>query len=101
LFSLDDRYELAAAALSSDPEKSMSAARELHIPRAYKDFSDMAAAETERSDRIDAVAIVTPNFMHYPVAKAFLNAAITIGLATIAKVHISTHSCGGKSFELT
>jgi len=75
---LDDRYELVAAALSSDPEKSMSAARELHIPRAYKDFNEMAAAEAERPDRIDAVAIVTPNHMHYPVAKAFLAAGIHV-----------------------
>src|SRR5450755_2301174 len=62
---LDDRYELVAAALSSDPEKSMAAAGELHIPRAYKSFGEMAAAEAKRPDGIDAVAIVTPNHMHH------------------------------------
>jgi len=35
---LDDRYELVAAALSSDAERSLSGAKELHIPRAYSQF---------------------------------------------------------------
>jgi predicted dehydrogenase len=75
---LDDRYELVAAALSSDAEKSLAAASELHIPRAYRNFSEMAAGEAARPDRIDAVSIVTPNHMHYPVAKAFLDAGIHV-----------------------
>ncbi|QHN03521.1 Gfo/Idh/MocA family oxidoreductase [Granulicella sp. WH15] len=75
---LDDRYELVAAALSSNPEKSMTAAKELHIPRAYGSFREMAEAEAARPDRIDAVSIVTPNHMHYPVAKAFLDAGIHV-----------------------
>src|SRR6185437_9951708 len=37
-----------------------------------------AAGEAAREDRIDAVAIVTPNHMHYPVAKEFLNAGIHV-----------------------
>jgi predicted dehydrogenase len=75
---LDDRYELIAAALSSDPEKAVAAAKELRIPRAYKTFKEMAESEAKRSDRIDAVAIVTPNHMHYPIAKAFLDAGIHV-----------------------
>ena len=71
---LDDRFELVAAALSSDSETSLLAASELHIPRAYRSFTEMAAEEANRSDRIDVVAIVTPNHMHYAVAKAFLEA---------------------------
>ena len=75
---LDDRYELVAAALSSDPEKSLTAAKELHIPRAYKSFGEMASEEAKREDGIDAVAIVTPNHMHHPVAMAFLEAGIHV-----------------------
>jgi predicted dehydrogenase len=75
---LDDRFELVAAALSSDPEKSVTAGKELHIPRAYASFAEMAREEAKRSDRIDAVAIVTPNHMHYAVAKAFLEAGIHV-----------------------
>ena len=58
---LDDRFELVAAALSSDPARSKAAAADLHIAsdRAYGSFSDMAQGESARPDRIDAVAIVT------------------------------------------
>ena len=75
---MDDRYELVAAALSSDPEKSMAAAKELNIPRAYRTFQEMAAAESKRADGIEAVAIVTPNHMHHGPAKAFLEAGIDV-----------------------
>ena len=36
---LDDKYELVAAALSSDPEKAIAAARDLHIPRLRAELS--------------------------------------------------------------
>ncbi|HZR66650.1 MAG TPA: Gfo/Idh/MocA family oxidoreductase [Terriglobales bacterium] len=75
---LDDRYELVAAALSSDPEKSISGAQELNIPRAYRSFQEMAAAESKREDGIEAVSIVTPNNVHYAPAKAFLEAGIHV-----------------------
>jgi predicted dehydrogenase len=77
---LDDRFELVAAALSSDPERGRAAGADLHISpdRAYGSFQEMAAAESKREDRIDAVAIVTPNHMHYPPAKAFLDAGIHV-----------------------
>ena len=75
---LDDRFELVAAALSSDPEKSLAAAHELHIPRAYGSFAEMAREEAKRSDRIDAVAIVTPNNTHHAIARAFLEVGIHV-----------------------
>lgn len=77
---LDDRFELVAAALSSDPARARSAALDLHIApdRAYASFAEMASAEAARKDRIDAVSIVVPNHLHYPVAKAFLNAGIHV-----------------------
>jgi len=77
---LDDRYELVAAALSSDPERGRKAALDLHIApaRAYSSFAEMAAAEAKRPDRIDAVSIVTPNHLHFAPAKAFLEAGIHV-----------------------
>src|SRR5271156_30388 len=75
---LDDRYELVAAALTSDPARNRSAAAELHIPRAYNTFAEMATAESQRLDRIDAVSIVTPNHLHFEPAKAFLEAGIHV-----------------------
>ena len=77
---LDDRYELVAGALSADPEKSRASAADLGLPaeRAYGSFAEMAAAEAEREDGIDVVAIVTPNHLHYAPARAFLEAGIHV-----------------------
>src|SRR6267378_6088833 len=75
---LDDRYELVAAALSSNPDLSLSAAAELHIPRAYRNFEKMAAAESKRPDGIEVVAIVTPNHLHHAPARGFLEAGIHV-----------------------
>ena len=77
---LDGRWELVAGAFSSDPLKARSSAAEFGIAadRAYASFAEMAAAEPRRPDRIDAVAIVTPNHLHHAPAKAFLEAGIHV-----------------------
>ena len=70
---LDDRYELVAGAFSSDPERARSSAAALHVApdRAYADFEEMAEREAARPDRIDVVAVVTPNHLHAPPVLAF------------------------------
>jgi predicted dehydrogenase len=77
---LDDRYELVAGALSASPDKAMrsAAAIGLRSDRSYPDFGTMARTEAARSDGIEAVAIVTPNHLHAPVAEAFLQAGVHI-----------------------
>ena len=77
---LDDQYELVAGALASTAEKAVRSgiALGLAADRSYADFATMAAAESARQDGIEAVAIVTPNHMHAPVAEAFLNAGIHV-----------------------
>ena len=71
---IDDRYELVAGAFSSNPEKSIASGEELGISsnRNYKDYLEMASKESQREDKIDAVAIVTPNHMHHPISMAFI-----------------------------
>lgn len=77
---LDDRYELVAGALSSNPENAKLSAADLHIAadRAYTSFEEMLRVEKTRTDGIQAVVIVTPNHMHFPVAKAALEAGINV-----------------------
>ncbi|CAB3788114.1 Gfo/Idh/MocA family protein [Paraburkholderia caffeinilytica] len=75
---LDDRFELVAGALSSDPQRAQASAAEAGIARSYADWREMARAEAARGDGIDAVAIVTPNHLHAPVATAFLEAGIHV-----------------------
>lgn len=65
---LDDRYELVAGALSSDPARAAASATLLGIApeRSYASFEDMAATEAGREDGIEAVAIVTPTICILP-----------------------------------
>ena len=77
---MDDRYELVAGALSSDPARAQESAVGLHIApeRSYASFEEMAHREAGRPDGIDVVAIVTPNHLHHAPAKAFLQAGISV-----------------------
>jgi predicted dehydrogenase len=77
---LDDRWELVAGALSSDPERARESGADLLLSpdRVYDDFLEMARQEQHLTDGIDAVAIVTPNHAHAPVARAFLDAGIHV-----------------------
>lgn len=75
---IDDQYELVAGCFSSNPEKALASAQDLGVARAYTSFAEMAAKEARRKDGIDAVAIVTPNHMHAPVALQFLKRGIHV-----------------------
>ncbi|MET0265093.1 MAG: Gfo/Idh/MocA family oxidoreductase [Duganella sp.] len=76
----DDRYQLLAGALSSSAEAAQRSGRALGLApeRIYDDYQQMARAESARQDGIEAVCIVTPNHMHAPVARAFLEAGIHV-----------------------
>jgi predicted dehydrogenase len=71
---LDGNIQLVAGAFSQDPEKSRQAGVTYGISsdRAYKNFDEMVEKESKREDRIDFVAIVTPNHVHLPAAAAAL-----------------------------
>ena len=77
---LDDEYQLVAGALSSDPQRARDSGAELRLDaeRCYADYREMAAQEARRPDGIDVVTIVTPNYLHFPVAKAFLEQGIHV-----------------------
>jgi len=75
---IDDQYDLVAGAFSADPEKSAASAADLGVARSYGSFAEMAAREARRKDGIEAVAVVTPNHMHAPVALEFLKRGIHV-----------------------
>lgn len=77
---LSNRWDLVAAAPSSNPEAARAAGRAWHLSddRIYPDWHDMARAEAERADGIEAVAICTPNWTHFDIALAFLDAGIDV-----------------------
>jgi predicted dehydrogenase len=69
---LDGRFDIVAGVLSSDPEKSRAAATALGI-RGHGTVADMLAAE-----RLDAVAVMTPNFLHFAPCQAALAAGLHV-----------------------
>jgi predicted dehydrogenase len=79
---LDGRIELVAGAFSSDPAKSKASGEDLGLDpsRVYPDYQTMAAAESKlpENERIDFVSIVTPNNVHFPPAKTFLEAGFHV-----------------------
>lgn len=80
--NLDGRIELVAGCFSSDPEKSRVSGRDLFLDpsRVYASYAEMAEKEAAlpAGERIDFVSIVTRNDLHFPVAKAFLEAGIHV-----------------------
>lgn len=77
---LDDQFELVAGCFSSTPEKSQASGRDLGLDaaRVYDDFTQMAKREARLKTGIDAVAIVTPNHMHFAAAREFLRRGIHV-----------------------
>jgi predicted dehydrogenase len=77
---LEGRYELVAGAFSSNHERGRAAGAELALApeRTYDTYEEMARTEAARPDGIEAVVIVTPNHLHFPVAKAFLDAGVHV-----------------------
>ncbi len=82
--TMDGRVELVAGALSSTPEKAKLSARDLHIPegRSYGHWKEMLEAECAlpEEERLDFVSVVTPNHLHYSMAKAFVEAGFNVVL---------------------
>ena len=79
---LDNRATLVAGALSSDPARAKASAADYDIDpaRAYGSYREMLDRERAlpAEQRIDFVTVVTPNHMHFPVAKAALEAGFHV-----------------------
>ena len=80
--ALDGEIELVAGAFSSDPDKSRQQGEELLLDssRVYSSYQEMAEQESLLPDgeRIDFVSIVTPNHVHFHVAKVFIEAGFHV-----------------------
>ncbi|MDG1805458.1 Gfo/Idh/MocA family oxidoreductase [Flavicella sp.] len=110
--SIDGMIELVCGAFSSTAEKSISSGKDLLLPadRCYSNFEEMIQKEKALPEniRMDFVAIVTPNHMHFPPAKLALEngfnvicdkpITLTLEEATELKTVIDK---SGKTFALT
>jgi len=79
---LDNRADLVAGALSSDPERAKASAPSYDIAaeRAYGSYQELVEQESNRSeeDRIDFVSIATPNHTHFDIARTALEAGFNV-----------------------
>ena len=79
---LDNRAELVAGALSSNPEKAKASAPAYDIKpdRAYGSIEELVAKESQlpADKRIDFVTVATPNHTHFPIAKAALEGGFNV-----------------------
>ncbi len=77
---LDGAWDLVAGAFDADAAKgrAFALANGIAEDRAYGDTAALVAGESGRRDRVDAVAICTPNFTHYPIAKALIEAGFDV-----------------------
>jgi predicted dehydrogenase len=110
--NLDGQIELVAGAFSSDAKNSKTTGEQLFLNprRVYASYAEMAKREAAlpADERIDFVSIVTPNFLHAPVATTFLKAGfhvvcdkpMTLTLKE-AKALRKTVRQSGKVFALT
>ena len=76
----DGCWQVVAGVFSSKADRSRDAAAALGLDaaRGYADMASMIAAEAQRDDGIDAVAIMSPNDTHYPYAAAALDAGLDV-----------------------
>ncbi len=77
---LDGQWRLVAGAFDVDPARGrdFAQAEGLDPARSYGTYQELIAGEAARDDRVDAVAICTPNFTHYPIAKALIEAGFDV-----------------------
>ena len=79
---MDGGIELVAGAFDINPRKSKQMGRELYLnpKRVYNNYKEMLEREMKlpESERIDFVAVTTPNNWHFPIARDFLNAGFHV-----------------------
>ena len=75
---LDNQYVLAAGIFGRDPAASAQFAESIGVERVYDDYREMSKREAARGDGVDVVTVVTPNDIHYEIAKAFLENGISV-----------------------
>ena len=66
--TLYEQYEVVASVLSSNPERSKSMGESLGISRAYANADELFEAERNHPEKIDVLAIMTPNNSHYALS---------------------------------
>ncbi|MCH1609377.1 MAG: Gfo/Idh/MocA family oxidoreductase [Flavobacteriaceae bacterium] len=71
-----DYYEIVGGVFNPDYEENVKFAKKIGVntDRVYKDFDEFVAVESAKpeDERVEVVSVLTPNFLHYPMAKKLL-----------------------------
>ena len=74
---MNDNYEIVGAVFNPNYEDNIGFAKEIDIPtnRIYKDFDTLIEQEMKlpKEERMEVCSILTPNFLHFPMAKKLLD----------------------------
>lgn len=77
-----DRYAIVGGVFNPDWEQNIGFARELDLPenRIYKDFDTLIREELKlpENERMQVVSVLTPNFLHFPMAKALIASGFNV-----------------------
>ena len=109
---INDNYEIVGAVFNPDFEQNLNFAKEIDIPtnRIYKDFDTMVEEEMKlpEEERIQVCSVLTPNFLHFPMAKKLLENGFHVICEKPmtmdyeeAKALQEAHENSGKIFALT
>lgn len=76
----DGTYELVCGAFDLDVDRGRDFGVALRVDpaRCYADYKSLIAAESRRADGVEVVSIATPNFTHYEITKACLEAGLHV-----------------------
>lgn len=109
---INDNYQITGAVFNPDFKENIGFAEEIDVPtnRIYKDFDTFIEEEMKlpKEERIQVCSVLTPNFLHFPMAKKLLDNGfhvicekpMTTSLEE-AKILQEAHQKAGTIFALT
>lgn len=109
---INDNYQIVGAVFNPDFDVNLSFAKKIDIPtnRIYKDFDTLVEEELKlpEAERIEVCSVLTPNFLHFPMAKKLLDNGFHVicekPMTTTyeeAKILQNAHANSGKVFAVT
>ncbi len=74
---INDNYQIVGAVFNPNYKDNLDFAKEIDVPtnRIYKDFDTLVEEELKlpEDQRIQVCSVLTPNFLHFPMAKKLLD----------------------------
>ncbi len=109
---INDNYQIVGGVFNPNYEENIAFAKEIDVPtdRIYKDFDTLVEEELKlpEEERMQVCSILTPNFLHFPMAKKLLDNGFNVicekPMTTTleeAKILNEAHEKAGTVFAVT